>query len=978
MAQSFSTPLRRINLRAALFLLCIGTSRLDAQLLPFHSYTTKDGLISNWVTAAIQDSYGYLWIGTNEGLSVYDGASFTNYTTLDGLSNNFITALVESKKHPGTIWIGTIQHGLSKYCNGRFTKVPVGSTPLTNNVISIDEDENGTLWLGTSAGVFRVEGDSSTAFPMGSTFANTVALASTPSGLIWMHAGAALLVCNSKGQRLASPHLPIERNEAIDWINTDRDGDIWVGTSRGQVMLFNDTTFMGVRRVSKRTSGILVDSWGFAWLNTSDGVLKIRKSEFPNGPIIHYGTGRGMPEAATWAVLEDREGTMWFQTGSKGLVKLTDVALQRFSSETYTGAAVLDTGGHVWATDKSGLWEVWRQDEEGWNSFLHNLTELSINQNSGSLTFDRHSRLCLVRPNGSIEFYSVTHKKNAPSAIQIQSKLGTRQGFLRGSILCLCIDNQNRMWCSVEGIGVLIMDLNPPCRRLSVLRFPGDLPISSVRAIFQDSNGDMWLGDYNGGLVLIPGSDWTKKRVRHFTMNDGLPDNGVRSFSEDGQRRVWVGTRYGGVGVYDGKGFHNLSIKDGLISNSIWDIARDSSNRMWLGTGSGLMFVNAGNLHEFGWTNELIGNGTDFCAATSDGLIWFGRSGTHLSAFDPGKRTQNRVPPPVYITHITVNDSAVSTTDQLEFPFDRNNCLIQFIGISFKDERNVQYQYRLNNANWSKPAKQRSVSLAALSPGEYAFEVRAINSDGIVSARPATLAFAIIPPLWQRWWFFALVVCLLAALMYSAYLYRVRQLLRVERLRTRIATDLHDDIGASLTRIALFSDIAKDEARASAPRLSDLADRIGNDARELLEAVSTLVWSIDPRHDQLEEVLTYMKEFAQEMFDMKGITYRFTAHPDLANLRLPVEVRRNLLLIFKESVNNVVRHSSCTEARVEMGLKNHELYFSIKDNGVGFSAEKRGHGLSNMRTRAEAAHGELTIASGAGEGTLVNLNVPVK
>jgi signal transduction histidine kinase len=250
----------------------------------------------------------------------------------------------------------------------------------------------------------------------------------------------------------------------------------------------------------------------------------------------------------------------------------------------------------------------------------------------------------------------------------------------------------------------------------------------------------------------------------------------------------------------------------------------------------------------------------------------------------------------------------------------------------------------------------------------------------VFSENPARVSFTILPPFWRRWWFVVLAACVVGLLIYLVYLYRVRQLLRVERLRTRIATDLHDDIGASLTRIALFSDIAKDEARQSAPKLTDVAERIGNDARELLEAVSTLVWSIDPRHDSFDDVLTYMKEFAQEMFDMKGITCQFLSDSALVSLELPVEVRRNLLLLYKEAVNNVVQHSGCTESRVEVTSRNGELLLSITDNGKGFSegGVRGGHGLSNMRARAAAAGAMVSISSGEGTGTHVEVRIPLR
>jgi ligand-binding sensor domain-containing protein/two-component sensor histidine kinase len=950
-----------------------------SHVFPLHSYTTRDGLISNWVTTVLQDSHGYLWIGTNEGLCMYDGATFTNFTTLDGLSNNFITALLESKRNPGTIWIGTIQRGLTRYSDGRFTKVPVGSTPLTNNVISIVEDAEGTLWVGTSAGAFRVVADTAILFLSEGSFAGGATMAASAGRHIWVANTQTAYVYNVHGQRVASPNLHLGRGVFIDWMNADRDHDVWIGTTENKVLVFRDTTLLFARLLPRRSFGALLDSYGLAWVGIQAGVVRGRKADFGNALLTEYGIEHGFSEPWTSPVLEDREGNLWFQAGYDGLLKLSERGLVRFPMESYTGAAILDRSDHVWALVGNGVCELWRSETERWFSVVHDLPSIDSVEHGSLIAYDALGRLCLISPAGFLRLYDV-HRTGSASRVHFLGKFSMGKGILRGPPLRAFVDRKNRLWYSLEGSGILVIDLNAPVRQLARLKAPEDLPLRSVRAMFQDARGDMWLGDYNGGLVVFQGADWTRKPERFFTTADGLPDNGIRSFGEDEQGRLWVGTRFGGAAIFDGKRFTTLSMRDGLISNSIWSITSDHHHRMWLGTGSGLMSVSSETMTAFGGIGDFLGSSVDFCAAGRDGLLWFGKGGAHISAYDMRSHQGNTVPPPVYITHIAVNDSIVSAVRPRDFPFDKNNFMIQFVGISFRDEREIQYQYRLNNSHWSKSAKQRTVSLAALSPGEYIFEVQAINSHGIVSAQPAAFSFAIIPPFWQRLWFELLVACCMLGLLYGLYLYRIRQLLKVERLRTRIATDLHDDIGASLTRIALFSDIAKDEARSAAPRLSEIADRIGKDARELLEAVSTLVWSIDPRHDRLEEVLIYMKEFAQEMFELKGISYRFTADESLTGLRLPVETRRNLLLVFKEAIHNIVRHAECTEARVDIMLSDQEVCLSVADNGKGFAHADGpgGHGLSNMKGRAKAAGGDLTITSSIEAGTRVDLRVPAK
>lgn len=967
----------QIRLCATSLLVCLGVARLAAQILPLRSYTTEDGLISNWVTSVIQDSRGYLWVGTSDGISVYDGATFRNYTTEDGLSNSFITVMKESRRHPRTIWIGTIQRGLTKYERGSFKRIPVGATLYSNSITSLAEDTSGTLWCATSGGVFRVVGDSALEFLSREMLHRGVGVVVASKGLIWIGSGRLARVYGTDGQITASIDLPLGGDEHIESMSVDHGGDVWIGGTLGTILVYRDATRVWKRRFSSAIFGVWVDRQGFAWLTTGQGIQKVRKATFPHGSAVLYDARRGFPEQGVFAALEDRESNIWFGTYHKGLIKLAEKALHLLPIRAHTHVASLDSLWHLWLPGEGGIWEVWDEQEEQYRSEFHSVPGMHGADQAGPVVFDKHGRLWEVSA-ARLLCYEVVRNAHGRSRLVPVTTLSPSSKLA----LVACVDRSNRLWYSIDS-AVVIVDLNTPPRVEGYLRFPRDIPLGSVRAIYQDVRGNIWLGDFHRGLVRLEansvpqqGQSWRPGPMRHFTMVDGLPDDGIRSFSEDDTGRLWIGTRYGGVAVYDGDTFTTISMKDGLVSNCIWSMARDSAGRMWLATSLGLMALNKDESKKS--IGETVGRAIDFCAASLGGLIWFGTGLETLGAYEIAREVTNLVPPPIYISRLVVNDSVVSTEGELEFSFDRNNCAIQYIGISLKDEQNVRYQFRLNNAEWSKPTRQRSVSFAALSPGDYAFEVRALNGDGIVSEQPARLAFTILPPFWQRWWFVLLAAIFLGALVYVAYLYRVRQLLRVERLRTRIATDLHDDIGASLTRIALFSDIAKDEARYAAPKLTDVAERIGNDARELLDAVSTLVWSIDPRHDSFDDVLTYMKEFAQEMFDMKGIAYSFSSAAELTSLELPVEVRRNLLLLYKEAVNNVVKHSRCTEARAEIASRDGELVLSVSDNGIGFSDPEggSGHGIANMRTRAAAVGARFSITSSEGRGTYVEVILP--
>ncbi|HEV8537620.1 MAG TPA: two-component regulator propeller domain-containing protein, partial [Bacteroidota bacterium] len=523
-------------------------------------------------------------------------------------------------------------------------------------------------------------------------------------------------------------------------------------------------------------------------------------------------------------------------------------------------------------------------------------------------------------------------------------------------------------------------DKSPPLlRRIGAREW---LPVTSVRALCEDHLGNIWLGGFDGGLAKISGDTSEGKTLQVFTTSDGLPDNRIRSIMEDSTGRIFVGTRLGGLAIRDKDAFRTLTAKEGLLSNTIWCMATDTKGRIWMGSDLGVQSFDP-NLNGDFWTHkEFFGSPVGCCGVYKDLYVWQTTPEELIIYAYPEKGRTYLPQPPVYITRITVNGTRAQSDRALQLTHDQNNISLSFVGLSFKDERANRYRYRLldNDRDWQPPVKQTSVTYAALKPGEYRFEVKAINADGAESMTPATFAFTILSPFWMRWWFIVLVNVAVFALIALGYRYRMSQLLKIERMRTRIASDLHDDIGASLTRIAMFSEVAKEEAAQSSPRLTEMAEKIGTNARELLDAVGTLVWSIDPRHDRFEDVISHLKSFAQEMLSMKGIEFTVNVQREAARLRLPLEARKNFLLIFKEAINNIIKHAACRNVEIDLTLRERVFRMRISDDGRGIASTilRPGHGLMNMKTRARNIGATLDIETSKSTGTAILLQLPVR
>jgi two-component sensor histidine kinase len=379
----------------------------------------------------------------------------------------------------------------------------------------------------------------------------------------------------------------------------------------------------------------------------------------------------------------------------------------------------------------------------------------------------------------------------------------------------------------------------------------------------------------------------------------------------------------------------------------------------------------------------------DFLAAFCDqgGTLWFGTQ-KGLSRFTP-EADSPVTPPPILVTGLLVAGERhrVSALGETEIKLPdlaaaQNQLQIDFVALGFAPGEVLQYQYRFEgvDSDWSTPTSQRNVNFAGLSPGSYKFLVRALNSEGGTSPVPAMITFTILRPVWQRWWFVSLAALAIAGFVYSLYRYRVSRLLEVADMRMRIATDLHDDIGANLTKIAILSEVVRQQLGANGAGLVDgPLSSIARISRESAASMSDIVWAINPRRDQLLDLVRRMREHAEEVFALREVDLRFEAPDALHNLKLGVNVRRDLLLIFKEAINNAARHSRCSQIRIILGLENSLLSLVVSDDGEGFNtnADSRGHGLANLKLRTERLGGKLDVESRRGEGTTVTCVVPL-
>jgi signal transduction histidine kinase len=464
--------------------------------------------------------------------------------------------------------------------------------------------------------------------------------------------------------------------------------------------------------------------------------------------------------------------------------------------------------------------------------------------------------------------------------------------------------------------------------------------------------------------------------------------------------------------------FHSISTLKGLSSNQVLCLTEDRFRRIYAGTGRDINRIDPdGNIRFFTQADGLPSNYVTRCAADKEGALWFVTRNTLVRFVPELERRATALP--VFIDKVSVNGVAQKISElgeteigTLALESNQRQIQVDFFALTFSAGENIRYQYRLDERGWSSPTKQQTLNLD-LAPGKHELAVRAIQADRLTSEKPARVSFKILSPVWLRWWFMTLMMLFALAVFYLIYRYRTARLREVnlalaeakraeddlrksreerlaelERVRARIATDLHDDIGASLTQIAILSEVARQQNKSGNVTVAEPLIMISNVSNELVGTMSDIVWAINPHRDHLRDLTQRMLRFASDDLSAKGISFEFDAPAHESDIPLGANLRREVFLIFKESLNNIVKHSNATQVEIAFSFSDSHLTLNIADNGSGFAVEKitpslfaderGGNGLFSMQRRAKEMGGLFNIRSEIGTGTTVTLSLPLE
>jgi signal transduction histidine kinase len=498
------------------------------------------------------------------------------------------------------------------------------------------------------------------------------------------------------------------------------------------------------------------------------------------------------------------------------------------------------------------------------------------------------------------------------------------------------------------------------------------LPDDVIAPVFIDHQKRLWFGTETYGAGIFQNNT-----LMMLNRENGLPDNYIHCFFQDEPDRIWIGTNRG-LTIWQNGRFKKLPFSEALIEHGpVYFVLRDSLQHLWFGTDYGLYEWTGTILHHFNTRDGLASDIVTCGSVKADGALWFGTQ-DGVSCLKPANRLVRIPVPAVYFDQIVAGDAERPISNYSVVGYPDRSIVFNFNALSFIDEKAIQFEWRLTgfDKSWIGPFPQRRIRYTNLGAGEYTFQVRAANRNGDWSV-PAKFNFRVRPPYWETWWFITLVILFLSALLLLIYRYRMNQIRKIENMRSRIAADLHDDIASSLASVALYSEVIQRQLQPDSEAMRSLLNRISDLSREVMENIGIIVWAVDPRQDELNELLTYFQRHARQLCTTAGVSFLSQLPAELKPIILSPEQRRSIYLILKEGLNNVLRHAHCSQVIFACAYQDRILELSLQDNGHGFDLKSvtGGHGLENMTLRAQKIQADIQIVSQPGKGSAIHLRL---
>jgi signal transduction histidine kinase/ligand-binding sensor domain-containing protein len=968
-----------------------------------HPWQSDDGLPNNTITGLAQTPDGYLWLGTPTGLVRFDGIRFEDFspTNFVAAPNRGTIAMLRGRN--GVLWLAMDRGGVVRLQGGASQSFTEGLPSSIPNGLA--EDAEGTLWIAYRGGaVYRLNGGQAWAcaaeagLPAGADicalctdrrgriwFAKAgrcgvvregtflvlhdfdpqpARLAAARGGGVWLCAGARLFKSDEQGQLQDCGAFRTERdNTIVTALLEDREGAVWIGTSFSGLLRHDESGFESIETTHQEILSLAEDREGNLWVGTAGGgVNRVRRRA-----VAVEGLETGLPYAAVQSICEDPAGNIWAATQDGTVARRTGrrwTAMHK--GKHWPGDATCvaaDATGALWiGTRQHGLY-CWRDGQfVSWGD---------------------------------------------------PEQLGSR------TLHTLLVSRTGDLWLGLDNPNV-IQRLR--AGQLTTFNVPPDSRV--IRAMAEDAAGNIWAGTAKGLLLRVAGEQVTEVRLR-----SAKESASIRCLYASPDGALWLGYAGWGVGRLKDGHYGEIHSEQGLYDDYISHMVADGHGWLWFGANRGVFKVRLQELEgaaeghvprvrsiHYGRGEGLpslqgvFGSSPDVLRSR-DGRLWLPMR-TALVVVDPERLGEKPQAPPVWLERVTVDERTVAWYGGVLPPVKNPRGAVLDLGISdaalrldpgprrlefqfaaptFAATENVQFRYRLEGLeeDWTEVGAQHSVKYLRLPAGPYVFRVAACNSEGAWAQSGASLRVVVAPFFWQTWWFRSAVLAgftlgIVAIVRYVSFrrLRRQLRLLEVQaglhKERARIAKDIHDDLGANLTQIALLGELARQD-RGEPDKAAARLDTISGTARQAIKALDEIVWAVNPRNDTLPHLIDYAGQFALDYLRLAGIRCRLDFPEQTPARELSTDVRHNLFLGIKEALHNIVKHARATEVWVRASVTDRGLEMRIEDDGCGFAPgpeDALADGLRNMRQRLAEVGGECRIESRPGAGTKAVFYLP--
>ena len=1019
-------------------------------------WTSEKGLPDSSVSAIVQTSEGYMWVGTYNGLARFDGVRFVTFDPANtpALAQAGVRKL--SVDEQGTLWINTFDGSMTSFRHGLFAREWTGAEGLgripeatlvssvSNQVIFLLRngelrrksfsdpvgtgwqdlippnqlvgalclaDGQGTIWYrGSNLTLSQLKGKNFELLPptSGLVGGRVNYMTTDPKGRLWVGTDKAIAMWDGSHFQTVTPtNAELEAN--VEFLSVAADGHLWAGvnghvreaTGRRWILEAESTTNVFTRTIGGRM-GAREDHHGGVWLyDYGLGLTHIAA----DGRARRFGSQDGFAGERAYCFFEDHEGNWWMGLDAGGLVRIRERRFQTIGASgqvlpTPAKSVCEDTNGAVWiGTLGNGL-------VRGQAGVFTNLT-MPGGTGKGFVFCvcpDAMGRLWLSAGNEDLYVYETNVFRQISPLIH--------------GVKVIFTDKAGRIWVGTHG-GLYFADNSINTASMNFKLFEGT-GSKNVRVIAEDKRGNLWVGCNDGTLLRITGNF-----LAELHPSDNKSAQPIWSLLTEEDGTVWVGTFGGGLLRFRNGQFARIGINEGLPNNIICQILPDDAGNFWVGSHQGIFRVAKSALNGFadGKTNSIAF--TEFgrsdglpsldCSGGyqpaawrgQDGRLWFTTIKGAISV-QPEEIHPNPLPPAVIIEEVMIDgkglDATVKVQDKplpagivydrdrkfLKVPPGKHQIEFRYTGLSLVSSDQVQFRYKLKgaDADWVEAGTRRVAEYNLLPPGTYQFRVIACNSDGYWNETGDFLTLEILPHFYETLWFRALAGLVVTGLVAGVVWYlvtrrlhrKLEQLTRqqaVERERTRIAKDIHDDLGANLTEIAYIAELAQMD-RQEPDKVAERIAKMSTAARKSIKSLDEIVWAVNPRNDTLPHLLDYLGQFAIEYLRSAGLRLRVDFPEHIPLYELSADQRHNVFLTVKEALHNIVKHAGATEVWLRVKVTDRVIEIIVEDNGRGFAdapLDALSDGLRNMSQRMLDIGGEFRVESQPASGTRVFLRL---